>query len=70
MRITDKVMRRTKVVMVIVLFINVRSLLSLESAKIGAAMAKKRVTVNFVPGPRERKLQMAKTIMKPRGTRK
>ena len=70
MKMTDKVIRRTKVMKVIVLFINERCLLSSEFNRVGAAMVKKRVTANPVSGPRKRKLQMAKTIMRPRGIRK
>ena len=52
MRMTDKLMRRIKVVTVIVLFISVRSLLFVEKKRVGAARVKKRVPVNVVSGPR------------------
>ena len=52
MRMTNRVIRRIEVVMVIVLFIKLRCLLSDEKKRVGAAMVKKRVPVNIVSGPR------------------
>ena len=52
MRMVNNVIRRIEVVMVIVLFIKLRSLLSVEKKRVGAAMVKKRVPVNIVSGPR------------------
>ena len=52
MKMTNKVMRRTEVVMVIVLFIKVRCRKSVEAHKVGAVMVKKRELANSGLGPR------------------
>ena len=67
MKMKVNVIRRTEVVIVIVLFIKVRWSRSLEMITVGATMVNGRVTVRLTSGPIMRKFPMTKIRRRVKG---